>query len=422
MLFSQSSSASVDQGNRVVQIERILGIWLVAAIIAILQISYVVYFANHHKPLYDKYVSLVQHDSEWYAHIVDNGYMLRHFPLEVEGNTMAHVGFFPGYPFATWILKMVTGATTTLSLLITAQLFTIGVWAYIILFLNRYKVQWKLRTIALVAVFAFPSAFFFIAGYSESLFTFALLGYLYWMTDDRKYSWIFASAHGFVMSATRIVGIPLLVFPLVRHVLRTRRFPTQLQPYAVALFTGLGAASFFLYCQGAFGEWNIYSHAQSFGWGIKPDMQAIFKPEIYKIVIPFMSWDGFVDPDGVSRLSVPLIFGLAMIVLACEILTIIKNPRDPSKIDHILICAAAGGLFFVTVSGLEAVKMRSVIRYMLPPFILLIIVAASMLSEFRHWHSWKVRVLWGLFSIGVALMFFVQAGHIDLFSHRVWVA
>ncbi len=399
MLSSDTKSLPTQPEPRVVRIERVVGIWIVAAIITAVQLSFVLYWAKHHAPLYDKYVSLVQHDSEWYAHILDNGYLLYHFPLETQGNIMAHVGFFPGYPFASWIFQLMSGATTTFSLLITAQLFTIGVWAYLILFLNRYKVQWKLRSIAIIAVFSFPSAFFFVAGYSESLFTFALLGYLYWITDDRPYSWIFASAHGFVMSATRIVGIPLLSFPILRHILQTRKIPTHFQPYIIALVTGLGAGSFFLYCQGAFGEWNIYSHAQSFGWGIKPDMQAIFKPEIYKIVMPLTSWDGFVDPDGVSRLSVPLIFGFAMIVLACEIATIIKNPRDPSKIDHILICAAAGGLFFVTVSGLEAVKMRSVIRYMLPPFILLIIVAASMLSEFRHWNSWKVRILWGYFQL-----------------------
>ena len=422
MLSLQTSSPPVPQNSRVIQFERIFGVWLVAVIITAIQIGFVLYWANSDKPLYDKYVSLAQHDSQWYGHIVDNGYMLRHLPLEAEGNTMAHVGFFPGYPIASWIVKLITGATTTISLLITAQLFSIGVWAYIILFLNRYKVRWKLQMVALVAIFSFPSSFFFVAGYSESLFTFALLGYLYWLTDDRPHSWIYASAHGFVMSATRIVGIPLLVFPLLRHVLRTSRLPTRLQPYFVALFTGLGATSFFLYCQGAFGEWNIYSHAQSFGWGVNPDMHAIFKSEIYAMVMPLISWDGFVDPDGVSRLSVPLVFWLALLVLLGEIVTIIRNPRDPSKIDHILISTAVAGMFFVTVSGLESVGMRSVIRYMLPPFILLTIVAASMLSEFGHWHTWKARIAWGFFSVAVALMFFVQAGHIDLFSHGVWVA
>lgn len=412
----------VTRKTRVVQFERILGVWIAATVITVIQMAFVLFWANHDKPMYDKYVSLAQHDSQWYGHIVDNGYMLRNFPLEADGNTMAHVGFFPGYPVASWILKMMTGASTTVSLLMTAQLFTVGVWAYIIFFLNRYNVQWKLRMTAIIAVFAFPSSFFLVAGYSESLFTFSLLGYLYWMTDDRPHSWILASAHGFVMSATRIVGIPLLVFPLLRHALRTRRFPTHMQPYAISVFTGLGAAAFFLYCQGAFGNWNIYSHAQSFGWGVNPDMHAIFKSEIYKIVMPLVSWDGFVDPDGVSRLSVPLVFWFALLVLLGEIVTIIRNPRDPSKIDHILICTAVGGMFFVTVAGLESVGMRSVIRYMLPPFILLTIVAASMLSEFGHWHTWKARIAWGFFSVTVALMFFVQAGHIDLFSHRVWVA
>jgi hypothetical protein len=364
----------------------------------------------------------MQHDAQWYRHIVDYGYMLDYFPLETPGNTMAHVGFFPGYPTAGWLIKILTGFSTDLSLLLAAQIFTIGVWMYVLLFLDRFNVGWKLQSTAIITILALPSSFFFLSGYSESLFTFALLGYLFWMTSNHRYAPALAALHGFIMSATRIVGIPLLILPILREAFVQRKIPVNIKPYIVALCTGLGAAIFFLYCQANFGEWNIYSHAQSFGWGVTPKFSAVFDSATYKIELPGTSWDGFVDPDGVSRLSVPLIFVAALMVLLGELIVILRNPRDPSRIDHILLFAAAGCLFFITVSGLQTLKMRSVIRYMLPPFLLLVIMAASMLSEFKYWNTWAARCVWALYSIGIAIMFFVEAGHIDLFSHGIWVA
>ncbi|MBP9850630.1 MAG: hypothetical protein KBC47_02975 [Candidatus Peribacteraceae bacterium] len=402
--------------------ERWVITFLLALAITAFQVIFTLYWADAGADVVGKYYSLNTYDSEWYAHIVNHGYMLTTLPLEAEGNTMAHVGFFPGYPIASWILRSITGFNTELSLLATAQIFTVGVWTYILLFLHRYRVRRKLQAVAVVTILAFPSAFFFVTGYSESLFTFTLLGYLYWMTDDHPMAWIPAALHGFVMSATRIVGLPLLMLPFVRHWLRTRKIPADLPPYIVALCTGLGASLFFLYCQGAFGDWNIYSHAQSHGWSVDPKFGAVFDPATYKLIMPATSWDGFVDPNDVSRLSVPIIFALTIVVLLGEIVALLRHPRDPSRFDHIILLAAVCCMFFVTVSGLYTLGMRSVIRYMLPPFILLTIVASSMILEFTFWNRWSARVVWALFSVAIALMFFVQAGHIDLHSHGIWVA
>lgn len=402
--------------------ERAAAVLLIATLVTIIQIVIAVTWAKHGEPISVKYFSLNNFDSQWYAHIANVGYQLQSLPLETKGNIVAQIGFFPGYPIFVSALKKLTGIGTALSLLLTAQIFTVGVWIYILLFFRRYHVRWKIQVAGILTIVSFPSAFFLVCGYSESLFIFSLLGYLYWMTHEHPKAWIPASIHGFLMSATRIVGIPLLVLPLVRDWLMHRKFCLPATSCAIALFTGLGASLFFLYCQSRFGEWNIYSHAQFHGWRVTPNFSAIFDPSIYRMVMPAISWDGFVNPDDLSRLSVPLIFALACLIFVAVVIAIIKNPRDTSRIDHSIFCLAAGCLLFVTITGLETVRMRSVIRYMLPSFILLVIVAASLFSKHGHWKGWNKRLLWSVLSAAIAILFYIEVGYIDLYSYGVWVA
>ncbi len=425
-VFSDSSTVNTPfrkiPHQRTLMAERMVIIFSVAILVTAFQITFAVYWANHGGSFSEKFLSLHQFDSEWYEHIVENGYRLTNFPLEASGNTMAHVGFFPGYPIASWVLRSLTGLSTRLSLILTADFFTVGVWIYVLLFFRRYAVTWKLQALAILSIVAFPSAFFFVAGYSESLFVFTFLGYLYWITDDRPHAWILAAAHGFALSATRIVGIPLMILPIARYILHKRSLPASFSPYVVAVSTGLGAGIFFLYCQSVFGDWNIYSHAQSFGWNIDPDFGSVFDLRIYKIFVPSVSSDGFVNPGDVSMLSVPFIFIFSAAISGFHIINIARKPREYVTYDYIILSAAALCIFYITISGLYAVGFRSVIRYMLPAHILLVIIAASMLSRFEHWNLWVTRIAWGMFSVTIALFFFVQAGHIDLFTHGIWVA
>src|SRR6266478_1825937 len=66
-----------------------------------------------------------------------------------------------------------------------------------------------------------PAAFFLVAGYSESLFLMALLGFIYWSAAEGSSAKFWAAVHGIVMSATRIVGIVCAAFPLVHSVFQT---------------------------------------------------------------------------------------------------------------------------------------------------------------------------------------------------------
>ena len=104
------------------------------------------------------------------------------------------------------------------ALLLTAQLAALGFWFYFFLFCERWRLSPTLRFFGAVAIVAHPAAFYLIAGYSESLFLMSLVGFIYWSTAEGRSAKILAALHGFVMSATRIVGIPCALFPIVRAV------------------------------------------------------------------------------------------------------------------------------------------------------------------------------------------------------------
>ena len=111
---------------------------------------------------------------------------------------------------------------TGTALLITAQLAAWGFWSYFFLFCRRWNISPALQICGALLIAAHPAAFFLIAGYSESLFLMALLGFIYWSIAEGRSAKFWAAVHGIVMSATRIVGIVCAAFPLVRSVFQTR--------------------------------------------------------------------------------------------------------------------------------------------------------------------------------------------------------
>src|SRR5262249_35456703 len=146
-----------------------------------------------------------------------------------------------------------------------------GFWSYFFLFCERWHLAPALRFFGALAIVAHPCAFFLIAGYSESLFLMTLAGFIYWGGADGRHAKILAAIHGFVMSATRIVGIVCALAPVARDLFESgwtgvrdvrgwvRRFGGAIFLAFVAI---LGAVGFFAYCQLRWGHWNLYMLTQ----------------------------------------------------------------------------------------------------------------------------------------------------------------
>jgi len=116
---------------------------------------------------------------------------------------VSNTAFFPAYPAIAWILHRAIGVGVENALLITAQSAAWGFWTYFFLFLRTMELPASWQLLGALLILAHPAAFFLVAGYSESLFLMALLGFLYWSGMESRRARILAGT-----SRHRHVGDP----------------------------------------------------------------------------------------------------------------------------------------------------------------------------------------------------------------------
>ncbi|MGH8102029.1 MAG: hypothetical protein ACREIW_12080, partial [Chthoniobacterales bacterium] len=184
--------------------------------VTLAQIAVALFLLAPDGPFSDRYATLVQHDSYWFMNIVNRGYGTIVPPIGYKTMEISNVAFFPAYPAIAALVHYVSRFDTTYALLIAAQAAAFGFWSYFFLFCQRWNISPLLQFFGALSILAHPAAFFLVAAYSESLFLMALVGFIYWSTTEGRTAKVLAAVHGIVMSATRIVGLPCAVFPVVR--------------------------------------------------------------------------------------------------------------------------------------------------------------------------------------------------------------
>jgi len=189
---------------------------LAGLLLTLAQIAVAIGLLAPEGPLFYRYSTLIQHDSYWFENIVERGYQTPVPPISHKVMEVSNVAFFPAYPAIAAVLRYGLHVGTQNALLITAQAAAWGFWSYFFLFCDRWNLSPALQFFGALSIIAHPAAFFLIAGYSESLFLMALIGFIYWSSADACAAKVWAALHGMVMSATRIVGIPCAAFPVVR--------------------------------------------------------------------------------------------------------------------------------------------------------------------------------------------------------------
>src|ERR1700719_2299948 len=297
---------------------------LAGLLLTLAQIAVAVCLLAPEGPLSYRYSTLIQHDSYWFENIVDRGYQTIVPPISHKMMEVSNVAFFPAYPAIAALLRYGLHFDTGNALLVTAQAAAWGFWSYFFLFCERWNLSPALQFLGALSIVAHPAAFFLIAGYSESLFLMALVGFIYWSSAEGRAAKILAALHGIAMSATRIVGVPCAAFPVVRDLfskgwsaLRDPRGWVRNYGSAVAVMSGaiFGAIFFFLYCQWRWGRWDMYMLTQSAGWNIEPDYLAVFRPSNYHWLLPQLN-----DPTQMSQMS--MTFG-ALLLLAIPVFELI---------------------------------------------------------------------------------------------------
>jgi hypothetical protein len=374
----------------------------------------------------EAYERLHRWDGGWYASIVNHGYFS---PAVMSAGNVGNVGFFPGYPFAAYGIKQLFNLSTPAALLLTAQLACWSFWTYLLLFFRRWQLPMRLCVLGVLLVASHPAAFFLIASYSESLFLTGLLGFLYWSGSPGRGSLWLAAAHGFVMTATRLVGVPVVIIPFSRAIFNwdyvgSESGTGRLYRCGRALFLGaiasLGAILFFVYCYFRFGAWDTYMKTGCYGWNITPDYGGLFSSRIFKVHFP-SARDHFIDGEFFSRLSVPLAL-LLFVVLGLVELRRARTRSDSGWRERVPLYLCAFLLLYIPVSAQSTRSMTSMMRYVLCVQVVLVLVVVHLLG--RVWPPARrtdVRLV-SLSTAWCAICSVLQV----LFTHRYafgkWVA
>ncbi len=387
----------------------------IAVALTVLQVAIAMTF-NEQKNIVARYPTLVQWDSIWFFRIVTDGYYVN--PI-VKNIYYTNTVFPPGFPLFAYIIQSITGLTALVSVLLASQIATVLFWIYFLLLAKRMKVSPFFTTAGVLCVLLYPAAFFFVVGYSDSLFLAMLLGLVYWLSDGRQYSWLAAGIHGCIMTSARIVGIPLIILPLA-YTFFTKgvqglRDP---RPWLATALSGAGAGAFFLFCKLVFGEWFIQVRAHQY-WATKPDPSAIFNPIFYRHWKPFYA-DGMLHPDYFSLMSFQLLLSFIITAILLELFTLKKRkPSGTSSIRMSLYFTAL--LTWVFTLTARSHNVSGAFRYMIVPEILCVLGLMGWSSAMKAKKALPRIVFWIMVTILCAAIP-MQIVYIARYTHRLWVA
>lgn len=195
-------------------------------------------------------------DSEWYLDIIRNGYVYR------GPGQLANMVFFPVYPTLVKILGVVLAGQYVLA----GWIVSLAALVAATYLLHRLVKEFHPRVDADLAVFLlliFPTAFFFNAVYTESLFlAFSLACFLY---AFRRQFWI-AGLFGLAASLTRVTGA-FLALPLLVEFVRAYQWRGLLTPKVLSVaLPGFGLLSFFAFHAWKFGDPLLFFKVEK-TWG-----------------------------------------------------------------------------------------------------------------------------------------------------------
>lgn len=360
------------------------------------------------------YRGLAQWDAFLYADVVDRGYHGNAGPSD--NRDTANFGFFPGHPLLGMAAQTVTGAGW-LSVLLASQLAAWGFWTYLPAWLRTSGATRTVTALAVAAVFVHPGAFFLINGYSEALFLFAVLGFLFWQRGNTR-AWGLTLVHGVIMTATRLVGLPLVAVPVCAALARRTEHKSRAVTAACSLgvLSSAGGLAYFVFSIERFGRWDAYFQAQRHGWGIVPDYFALLDWRIY-----FPTGLGEHPIGDLNRLSVPFTVLLFVLLLLREY-AIYQGGDHEGWRGRLPLYLTAAIIFYISASAFYRLDMVGMSRYTFPVYVLLVLAAAEQARDWTFPVLWRHRLrLLILIVVGVAALA-VQLQLIRRFTAGFWVA
>lgn len=218
------------------------------------------------KTLFTKWIGLASHwDSVWYETIAKYGYFFGQLPFQVTDSSdiafkhmsyvKSNMNFPPGYPYLARILFLVFNIEPKIALLIVSQGATYIFWCFF--FYMARVFEFKKQIFATILIVCFPTSWYMYTGYSESVFILSGCLFLWFATKNK---WVFSILSGMLMTATRIIGVPVLIAPLLAKIFaNSRKLKQQFQEKHLNLYEYKGVFACFLFGSLGFILFLVYS-------------------------------------------------------------------------------------------------------------------------------------------------------------------
>jgi hypothetical protein len=309
-------------------------------------------------------------DSGHYVAIATNGYQ-----------HLWQTAFFPLFPLLERGLAVVVRDPFIAGLLIS-NLATLGVFMVLYrLVAEDFDADRAWRAVFYLAVF--PTAFFLVAAYNESLFLlFALLSFY----QMRRGRWWLAGLAGLAATLTRSSAL-VLIIPFCYEYARQHSF--QWRSIRLDVLAGLGIfagiAIYSLYCYLQFHDPLAFSHAQvAGGWGrTLHGPWTVFARSVSTLlhnpVFSFISLHTAFD------------FGSVLFVLALLVLGWVGPWRFSREHWGYILCASAIYLFSLLFPDGGAYTTAGLSRYMLEVFPAFVVLAAIIGAK-RNWNMYYLTL------------------------------
>lgn len=199
-------------------------------------------------------------DSQWYVKIVEEGYRPERI-LQGDGTVLVNpaTAFFPLYPGLIWLVRQILPVSTSMAGIIVSTVACL-IGLIVVHRLTRHEAGEPVANTAIRYLLIFPTAFFFFAVYTESIFLAVTAGACYAAV---RRNWWLAGALGFLAALARPSGI-LIGLPLGLEYLlwlrRERRWPRF--EIAALLLIPAGLGSYIAFLAWRFNDPLMFLHAQ----------------------------------------------------------------------------------------------------------------------------------------------------------------
>lgn len=227
------------------------------------------------------------------------------------------IAFFPLYPMLCRALGSLISNQIVAGLLVSHIAFAVALYFLYDLITKDFDFQTAYTTILLILVF--PTSFFFIASFTESL-AFALLVIVVWAA--RREHWWVAGCAGALLALTRLPGVFSALIILVAY-LRARGWRAVRYDALAALLPPVGLALFMLWQWQHFGEPLAFLWAQQ-AWGQRISMPsttfATWLPTLTQDTAPIAVFQAvvyvvFIALTVLALWRLPLVYGLSTLLM-----------------------------------------------------------------------------------------------------------